>query len=253
MPINALIADDSKFARLQLRGILGEAGYKVIAEASNGDEAVYRYKEHKPDVVFMDLAMPVKNGLVAIKEIIEFDSKAVIIVCSAIGHRGAVAEAVLSGAKDFILKPINKEQILTVLERQLKKGQKKEEVKKVRQHYRFDIKDLKVRYKPLHGAIWKDGTAENISTGGVLFRPQEELPPGTLLMIELSCGKAWEEDNEPIIIMGKTVRREKKIAQQDPAQQDPDGRYGIEFVELSDTEQQKLQEFIKFYTTTSKD
>lgn len=111
-PHRILICDDAAFMRTQLKDILTQDGYKVVAEAQNGLEAIERYSEFKPDLVFMDITMPTMDGIDATRKIKEMDSHANIVVCSAMGQRELVMEAIRLGAKDFIVKPFGKEAIL---------------------------------------------------------------------------------------------------------------------------------------------
>ena len=106
-----LIADDSKFMRRLIRMNVESLGHTVVSEAENGKEAVDAYKENNPDVVFIDMVMPVMNGLEAIASIMEFDKSAKIIMCSSMGHATYVQEAILKGARDFIVKPFNPDKI----------------------------------------------------------------------------------------------------------------------------------------------
>lgn len=106
-----LIADDSKFMRRLIRINVESLGHTVVAEAENGLQAVEGYFEHQPDVVFIDMVMPVMGGLEAIKEIMKNDKNAKIIMCSSMGHTTYIMEAILNGARDFIVKPFNPEKI----------------------------------------------------------------------------------------------------------------------------------------------
>ena len=119
MSKNILIVDDAAFMRLTLKNMLEEAGYSIIGEAQNGEEAVQKYSELQPDLVTMDITMPKKDGLEALEEIISLDSNANIIMCSAMGQQGLVLDAVKAGAKDFIVKPFNKERIHNALKKHL--------------------------------------------------------------------------------------------------------------------------------------
>ena len=114
--VKVLVADDSILTRTMLKNILTENGYDVD-EAVNGNEAVSRYDEIKPDLVLMDLVMPEKDGVSAIKDIISKDSSAKIIVCSADVQDFRVLEAIEAGASDYITKPFDKEKITAVTEK----------------------------------------------------------------------------------------------------------------------------------------
>ncbi|MFP4016187.1 MAG: response regulator [Halanaerobiales bacterium] len=119
MSKNIMIVDDAAFMRLTLRNMIEDAGYNIVGDATNGLEAVQKYHELKPDLVTMDITMPEKDGLEALKEIVSMDDKARIIMCSAMGQQGMVLEAVKAGALDFIVKPFNKDRIQTALEKYL--------------------------------------------------------------------------------------------------------------------------------------
>ena len=116
-----LIVDDAQFTRNMLKNIISKIEQiEVIGEASNGVEAISLYKKLNPDLVTMDLVMPEKGGIEATEEILKINSKALIVVVSALGQEALVLEAAKKGAKDFIQKPFKAEQILEVMDRILK-------------------------------------------------------------------------------------------------------------------------------------
>ncbi|MHA1987783.1 MAG: response regulator [Promethearchaeota archaeon] len=116
-----LIVDDAAFTRNMLKNIIGKIEQiEVIGEASNGVEAISLYKKLNPDLVTMDLVMPEKGGIEATEEILKINSKALIVVVSALGQEALVLEAAKKGAKDFIQKPFKTEQIIEVMDRILK-------------------------------------------------------------------------------------------------------------------------------------
>jgi len=116
-----LIVDDAQFTRNMLKNIIDKIEQiEVIGEASNGVEAISLYKKLNPDLVTMDLVMPEKGGIEATEEILKINSKALIVVVSALGQEALVLEAAKKGAKDFIQKPFKTEQILEVMDRILK-------------------------------------------------------------------------------------------------------------------------------------
>jgi len=88
-----------------IREAISPEGFEVAGEASNGDEAVKKYIALSPDIMTMDIVMPQKSGIEAVKEIIAFDPSAKIIMCSALGQDSLIMEAIEAGAKDFIVKP----------------------------------------------------------------------------------------------------------------------------------------------------
>ncbi|WP_110112284.1 response regulator [Bacillus sp. CGMCC 1.16541] len=100
-----LIADDSLFMRRWLTTIVKEHGFNVISEASNGIEAVEQYKVMTPSIVLLDITMPEQSGLIALEKIKEIDKHAKVIMCSAMGQRSMILEALKYGATDFVIKP----------------------------------------------------------------------------------------------------------------------------------------------------
>jgi len=110
--MNVLVVDDSNFIRLNIVNYLKNNNITVVGEASNGDEAIELYKKLKPDIVTMDITMPDMDGVEAVKRIMEIDSNAKIIICSAVGQQVKVIEAIKAGAKSFILKPLNEEKMI---------------------------------------------------------------------------------------------------------------------------------------------
>ena len=114
-----LIVDDAQFMRNILKKIFTAGGYDVVAEADNADDGVKAYVKSQPDLVTMDICMPNKSGIEAIKDITKADNKAKILVCSALGQELLVMEAIQAGAKDFIVKPFKKDKILETIEKVL--------------------------------------------------------------------------------------------------------------------------------------
>ncbi len=117
MEKRVLIVDDAAFMRMMIRDMLSENGYQVAGEAGNGEEAVKMYQELKPDIVTMDITMPGKDGITAVKEIKAIDSNARIIMCSAMGQQGLVKEAIQAGACDFLVKPFQQERVIQALDK----------------------------------------------------------------------------------------------------------------------------------------
>lgn len=114
-----LITDDTAFMRMTLKNILTKNGFDIAGEAADGLEAVDKYKSEKPDLVTMDITMPNLDGIGAIKQIMSFDPNAKIIVCSAMGQKALVIEALNAGAKDFIVKPFQPDRIVGAVEKVL--------------------------------------------------------------------------------------------------------------------------------------
>lgn len=107
-----LVVDDAAFMRMMLKDVLTKGGFEVIGEATDGNEAVAKYAELKPDLVTLDITMPNKDGIAALKEIRANDPNAVCVMCSAMGQQSMVIEAIQCGAKDFIVKPFQADRVL---------------------------------------------------------------------------------------------------------------------------------------------
>ncbi len=111
-----LLVDDAAFMRMRCAKLLTENGYDVD-EAENGQEALSTYQRFRPDLVLMDITMPVMDGLTAVKEMKAMDPNAKIVMCSALGQQNIVMDAIKAGAKDFIVKPYQSEKILSTIKR----------------------------------------------------------------------------------------------------------------------------------------
>jgi two-component system chemotaxis response regulator CheY len=107
-----LVVDDAAFMRKMVTDALSKGGHEVVGEGANGEEAVTLYQELKPELTTLDITMPEKDGLQALKDIISLDPDARIIMCSALGQESKVLEAVKAGAKDFVVKPFQPDRIL---------------------------------------------------------------------------------------------------------------------------------------------
>ena len=107
-----MLVDDAAFMRMMVKDALTKAGYTDLIEAQDGAEAVEKFNAENPDLVFMDITMPNKDGLEALKEIKAAHPNANIVMCSAMGQEAMVIEAIKSGAKDFIVKPFKPDRVL---------------------------------------------------------------------------------------------------------------------------------------------
>jgi len=115
-----LVCDDSILARKQVKdAILAVFADATVIEGKNGQEAVDLYKEHKPDLVFLDIVMPEKDGTSAVSEICSFDANADVIIVSSVGTQSQLKAAITAGAKDFIQKPVDKTMIKEILTKRL--------------------------------------------------------------------------------------------------------------------------------------
>ncbi|MBR3306373.1 MAG: response regulator [Lachnospiraceae bacterium] len=112
-----LVVDDAAFMRMMIKDILTKNGYEVAGEAENGAVAVSKYSELKPDLVLMDITMPEKDGIQALKDIKASDGGAKVIMCSAMGQQAMVIEAIQSGAKDFIVKPFQADRVIEAVKK----------------------------------------------------------------------------------------------------------------------------------------
>lgn len=110
-----LVVDDAVFMRRMISDILIKNGHTIVGEASNGKEALDKYKELHPDLVTLDITMPEVDGLEGVKLIRGYDNKANIIMCSAMGQQAMVIEAIQSGAIDFIVKPFTADRVLAAI------------------------------------------------------------------------------------------------------------------------------------------
>ncbi len=112
-----LVVDDAAFMRMMIKDILTKNGYEVAGEAENGAVAVSKYTELKPDLVLMDITMPEKDGIQALKDIKASDGGAKVIMCSAMGQQAMVIEAIQSGARDFIVKPFQADRVIEAVKK----------------------------------------------------------------------------------------------------------------------------------------
>ena len=112
-----LVVDDAAFMRRMVIDVLESGGHEIVGEAGDGNEALARFRELRPDVTTLDITMPAKDGLTALREIIAFDPGATVVMCSALSQESKVLEAVKAGAKDFIAKPFQAGRVLSAIEK----------------------------------------------------------------------------------------------------------------------------------------
>ena len=118
-----LIADDASFMRQMIRDIIEPEGFEVVGEASDGVEVVEKFKKLRPDVVMMDIVMPKRSGIDAVKAIKAEDAGARVVMCSALGQDALVSEALQAGARDFIVKPFKPDAVLSTLAKVVEKAE----------------------------------------------------------------------------------------------------------------------------------
>ncbi|MCA9513108.1 MAG: response regulator [Myxococcota bacterium] len=123
MKARVLIADDASFMRQMIREIIEPEGFEIVGEAADGVEAVEKYKSVQPDIVTMDIVMPKRSGIDAVKQILAADANACVVMCSALGQETLVMEALQAGAKDFIVKPFKPDAVLSTLQKLVEKSQ----------------------------------------------------------------------------------------------------------------------------------
>lgn len=113
--MKVLVCDDSILVRKKLSDLLKKTGITQIIEAKDGVQAVELYKENKPDIVFMDIVMPVKTGLDALVEIREFDENARVVMASTIGTQSHLVSAIKAGAYQFLQKPLREDEVTKII------------------------------------------------------------------------------------------------------------------------------------------
>ena len=120
MSARVLVIDDLPFMRSLLRDLLSEAGFSVVGEAPDGRRGVIAYLRHDPDVVLLDITMPVMDGITALRKIMELDPKARVVMCSSLGEQEMILRAVRLGARDFVVKPFRPERVISAVQKALK-------------------------------------------------------------------------------------------------------------------------------------
>ena len=113
--LNVLIIDDSTIFRKILLELIALKGHNIVGEACNGLEGVDMYNKVRPDVTFIDITMPIMNGLQALKKIKEADPDAIVVMISSTAGQENIAEALINGAYDFLRKPIDPDELYRVL------------------------------------------------------------------------------------------------------------------------------------------
>ena len=112
-----LVVDDAKIMRMRIAGIAREAGWEIVAEATNGREGLARYGEHRPDLVTLDIVMPELDGVETLRELRTTDAAARVVMVSAVDQRAKLRECFALGAIDFVVKPFDKQRLLSLFEK----------------------------------------------------------------------------------------------------------------------------------------
>ena len=113
--MKVLVIEDSENMRKLLKRCIEKEGFRVIGEAFDGDAGITRYKELKPDIVILDIAMPGTDGIACLKEIRKFDEQAKILICSVMNQKNVIDLAIKLGAQDYITKPFNVNELVQKL------------------------------------------------------------------------------------------------------------------------------------------
>lgn len=111
-----MIIDDSILARKQLKDVLTSMGFQNFTEAINGEEAITIYRDFQPDIAFLDIVMPKKDGIAVVRELREFDKNAYIVMVSSVGTQRQLKAAIEAGAVEFVQKPFNEAQIQAIMQ-----------------------------------------------------------------------------------------------------------------------------------------
>lgn len=114
-----LVCDDSAFMRMMLKRVLIDNGHEIVGEAGDGMEAVQLYRQHKPDLITMDITMPKMDGIQAVTHIHEEDPLVRIVMVTALGQRAIITDAINAGASDFIVKPFDNIQVVETIKKVL--------------------------------------------------------------------------------------------------------------------------------------
>ena len=113
--LKVLVCDDSLLARKRLKDCIISFGCAQVFEATDGEEAIAQYNNNKPNLVFMDIVMPKKDGIEALKSILEIDRDATVIMASSVGTQSYLKDAIKAGAIDFIQKPIDNDRVKEII------------------------------------------------------------------------------------------------------------------------------------------
>lgn len=200
-----LIVDDSIVMRKNLSLILGSAGHDIVGEATNGRQAVLLYKELEPDLVTMDISMPILSGVEAVKQIIKEDAKANIIMISAVNQKKMVFNALNNGAKQYIVKPIEKNKVLAIVDEVLQSiNEKSIYVEPSEKNIQgFEIENVNgvfiIRFNKHLGT--KDHNLLDMAIRGIMF-----IKPLNVVMDFQECNGYDKHIIDPIMDLAKNIK-----------------------------------------------
>ncbi|MFP3958874.1 MAG: response regulator [Spirochaetaceae bacterium] len=117
MAVRVLVVDDLPMMRAAVRKALSGDGFEIVAEAENGRDGVLAYARTRPDVVVLDIAMPVMDGITALEKLLTVDPAARVVMCSALGEQDMVLSALRRGAREFVVKPFENERLRSAVAR----------------------------------------------------------------------------------------------------------------------------------------
>ncbi|MBN2625250.1 MAG: response regulator [Spirochaetales bacterium] len=120
--MNILVVDDLSFMRSIIRDILVAGGYSIAGEASDGRDCLEKYEEVSPDLVLLDIAMPRMDGLACLRELKKRHPASRVVMCSSLGDQERIIKAIQLGASDFVVKPFQKNRLLSAVKKALNRG-----------------------------------------------------------------------------------------------------------------------------------
>lgn len=201
-----MIVDDSSVMRKNLATILKQVGHEIVGEASNGKQAINLYFELHPDIVTMDISMPIMKGVDAVKQIIEGDPNAIIIMISALNQKKMIFDAINNGAKHYIIKPIDSVKVLSVVNEVLDQTENKE-LKKIDENIHpetgFEIDNIEGKFiiKFNESLGIKDHNLLSMAIRGLLF-----IKPLRVVCDFNDQNDVSNEILEPILRLSKEIR-----------------------------------------------
>jgi YesN/AraC family two-component response regulator len=165
-----LIVDDSSITRRNLANILTDAGHTIVADASNGEAAYKEYEKHLPDIVTMDITMPILDGIGAVKKIIKYFPDANIIMISALDQKNMVLSAIQCGARHYIIKPFTTHKVLSVVDEVLTFSENAAKLSNINNKLENTIDDISTTIDDIDKAI------HMLSDSAEVPKPKQGMP-----------------------------------------------------------------------------